>query len=357
MWREAPMEVRQKFEEQALREKEEHQRKYPGYRYQPVVRRTDIIRRRVRKDQAEDDKVEAVAEALIKGKAGNALEKEIRDQMTTRSEAGDSSDGEGSRATASTGSRRRRREVGQLSKGAIRAQRAQARAKQMRQNLLGSNLLNMSMYNAAQQQQQAQQRQHANAMHPHSHPGMQYAMAENYMPVGYDLDGRPVMPHQYPGEMYPPGAMAGPEEGMYHLPPLEGPGYNLGWQGEQALDPYWNSAPVQDGYIHPEAGSSHPDEYYTNSEYALPPLMEQGPREGVVAGPSINMASGAGGEDADGVDPRMRDWTGEVNQTPSGHVMFSERLFDGLGSAGLGRDDGLAAFDEAMKDAQEVNPW
>ncbi len=69
--------------------------RYPGYRYQPVFRRTDIIRRRVRKDASEDEKVVAVAEALIKGKAGGALEKEMKDQMTQRSEASES-DAEGS---------------------------------------------------------------------------------------------------------------------------------------------------------------------------------------------------------------------------------------------------------------------
>jgi len=95
MWREAPQEVRAKFQEQARIEKEEHQRlcvrswryaieagadsRYPGFR------RTDIIRRRVRKDQAEDEKVEAVAEALIQGKSGEKLEKEIRNQMVVRS--------------------------------------------------------------------------------------------------------------------------------------------------------------------------------------------------------------------------------------------------------------------------------
>jgi hypothetical protein len=98
MWREAPQDVRAKFQEMARLEKEEHQRKYvssarprvtwagvdpfryPGYRYQPVFRRTDIIRRRVRKDGAEDEKVEAVAEALIQGKAGGELEREIKEQ-------------------------------------------------------------------------------------------------------------------------------------------------------------------------------------------------------------------------------------------------------------------------------------
>lgn len=54
--------------------------RYPNYRYQPVFRRTDIIRRRVRKDGAEDEKVDAVAAALIHGKAGAELEKEIQEQ-------------------------------------------------------------------------------------------------------------------------------------------------------------------------------------------------------------------------------------------------------------------------------------
>ena len=39
---------------------------------------------------AEDEKVEAVAEALIKGKAGGDLEKEIKDQMVARSDASES---------------------------------------------------------------------------------------------------------------------------------------------------------------------------------------------------------------------------------------------------------------------------
>lgn len=96
MWREAPQDVRHKFQEQARIEKEEHQRKYPGYRYQPVFRRTDIIRRRVRKDPAEDEKVDAVADLLIKGKSGGDLEHEIKEQMvalTQEAEAGDK-DGE-----------------------------------------------------------------------------------------------------------------------------------------------------------------------------------------------------------------------------------------------------------------------
>jgi hypothetical protein len=42
--------------------------------------------------------VEAVAEALIKGKAGDELEKEIKEQMAQRSEASES-EAEGSRSS------------------------------------------------------------------------------------------------------------------------------------------------------------------------------------------------------------------------------------------------------------------
>ena len=90
MWREAPQEVRHKFQEEARLEKEEHQRKYPGYRYQPVFRRTDIIRRRVRKDKTEDEKVEAVAEAMIQGKAGRALAEEVKEQVSKSAAASES---------------------------------------------------------------------------------------------------------------------------------------------------------------------------------------------------------------------------------------------------------------------------
>jgi hypothetical protein len=95
MWREAPQDVRAKFQEQARIEKEEHQRKYPGYRYQPVFRRTDIIRRRVRKDPTEDEKVDVVAEALIQGKTGETLENEVKDALgiTELSEVSTSDEG------------------------------------------------------------------------------------------------------------------------------------------------------------------------------------------------------------------------------------------------------------------------
>ncbi|OCF43601.1 specific transcriptional repressor [Kwoniella heveanensis CBS 569] len=344
MWKEAPQEVRQKFQEEARIEKEEHQRKYPGYRYQPVFRRTDIIRRRVRKDPAEDEKVEAVAEALIQGKAGEALESEIKDQMVSRSEASES-EAESTRST----SRRRRRDVGQLSKGAIRAQRAQARAKQMRQNLLGTNLLNMSLYNAATNRiansapqpphphhhSQAHQHAYSHAMQAppaHGgyppHPGAQHYASgmytmDGYMPMGYDLDGQPIpvgpgAGGAYDAEMYaaiPAGMHAavmgmpqgtGHESEMYRLPPIEGmvdvgTGYEA-WQNPMGAGggagpghvEYWDQpipGPEEMGSQLPPQGSyadMHEEQYYAASYElaAAPPdvgggVDEQGRMEGV----------------------------------------------------------------------------
>ncbi|WVQ85956.1 hypothetical protein IAT38_008124 [Cryptococcus sp. DSM 104549] len=401
MWKEAPQEVRQKFQEQARLEKEEHQRKYPGYRYQPVFRRTDIIRRRVRKDPAEDEKVDAVAEALIKGKAGGALEKEIKEQLVTRSEASESD------AESSRGSRRRRREVGQLSKGAIRAQRAQARAKQMRQNLLGSNLLNMSLYNAANSRLASNPNgypSHPGAAHAAAaaaaghgqHPGMGYQM--DYMPMGYDLEGRPIAMGGAGGGGYaqdvygvaPAPQHPGQETDMYRLPPIDGmmgmP--QAGYEWQQPGMEYWEqpAGGVAPEMMPQQAGYGVPaEEYYAPSyemepgmheagmEYRLPPLMETSRDGGVPGGSSGDRAPGdiiagdyaansAGGNIGERGIPGMRDWAVEGQQTPSGHVMFNERLFDGaLGSAGLqGRgeaEDALGMFDQAMEHAGEVAQW
>ena len=56
----------------------------------------------MRKDPAEDEKVDAVAEALIKGKTGDKLEEEIKEQMVTRGEASESEE----EARTSSGARR-----------------------------------------------------------------------------------------------------------------------------------------------------------------------------------------------------------------------------------------------------------
>lgn len=56
----------------------------------------------MRKDPAEDEKVDAVAEALIKGKTGLKLEEEIKEQMVTRGDASESEE----EARTSSGARR-----------------------------------------------------------------------------------------------------------------------------------------------------------------------------------------------------------------------------------------------------------
>ncbi|WWC72576.1 uncharacterized protein I206_106538 [Kwoniella pini CBS 10737] len=453
MWKEAPLEVRAKFNEQARIEKEEHSKKYPGYRYQPVSRRTDIIRRRVRKDPSEDEKVDAVAAALIEGKSGDKLEEEIKEQIIQKGNESDIGS-EGSTSSARSRSRRRR-DVGQLSKGAMRAQKAQARAKQMRQNLLGTNLLNMSLYNAAtnrlatsshhshHQNAQAQIQQGYLPNGYSSHPGVaaHYSMypTEGYISstIGYDPDGRPVQMVQpgpadmaggYHTEMYPqarggliPEGLPGQEHEMYRLPPIEGmmpmdipQGGPYEWQAQaQQGGEYWdqpgpiNGIPPEMGYGHPHA-STNPEDYYDsssydihpgrstvplpgsssagegietmNAEYTLPPLMDLTRKEDPLMsdrGPGDLIASHyakdhsistSGSEGTDGKNIE-KEASKEGQQTPSNHVLFNERLFDGaLGTAGLGASsssemdnhgegEDLGMFDQAMEQAGGIGNW
>ncbi|OWZ67297.1 hypothetical protein AYX15_01600 [Cryptococcus neoformans] len=121
MWSEAPAEQKAHFNELARIEKEEHMKKYPGYRYQPVYRRTNVVRRRVRKDEAEEEKCKNVAELLMKGKSGQQLEEEIKEKV-----ANDDTKG----AKKNKALSRRASGACELSKGALRALRAQARQRQ-----------------------------------------------------------------------------------------------------------------------------------------------------------------------------------------------------------------------------------
>lgn len=285
------------------------------------------------------------------------------------------------------------------------------------------------MYNAQQQQQrqlaaqQAQSQMHAHAhAQQHSHPGMQYAMQESYMPMGYDYDGRPIMGPsaghaQAHGHSYGPAGHIGHDgygqgvysgEESYRLPPIigyadqgvmdgsGGPGGASAW-GYEAGHPgqldHWGGQhpdPRDDGYYHPSDGQMMPGEYalpqISAMDYQQPSFAEGG---NAIAGPSH---SGTGialpefassphlpsarpaeliaGQYARDVglraedrpaDPRMRDWQREAPETPSGHVVFQDRLFDGaLGSAMMGErrdDDGLGAFDEAVQQVHDVPAW
>ena len=288
-----------------------------------------------------------------------------------------------------------------MSKGALRAQRAQARAKQMRQNLLGTNILNMSMYNA-QAQAQAPAQAHAQSNQPQvipHHPGAQYALTETYMPIGYDMEGRSILPSGfldqdiYPNQgIYATAAGMGPDGGdMYCLPPMDqaiiggGMAHDGLWIGsnndENGVD-YWNgtegpghlNSHIQnhqqphDPSVSTEADYHSQRHGYGYSEpgpgmdYHLPPLVDTS-GHGAGSGPGHAVDFGIMNyrhEDEEGEDPRMRDWGKEGLQTPSGHVLFNERLFDGaLGSAGVQQhsertDEGLVGFGEAIAQANQV---
>lgn len=325
--------------------------------------------------------------------------------------------------------RSRRREQGQLSKGAIRAQRAQARAKQMRQNLLGHNLLQVSMYNAQQQQHQQQQRQVGAASQP---AGMGNGLAESYMPVAYDYDGRPIMDHHQGGHGYPPppppaggdpygqSMYGGADEG-YRLPPILGydapphaggagglaPPPGPAWGHEQPQLDAWGTGgagaygepqpPPDAGYYHHTG-----DGQMLPNDFSLPPLgngssYPPGPSFGddPLGGPSAHGQAGGialpefdtspqvptarpaeliagqyardvglqGSESraSEGGRSNAQSWPHEAPETPSGHMVFQDRLFDGaLGSAMLGErrdDDGLGAFDEAVQQVHDVSAW
>ncbi|WWC63542.1 uncharacterized protein I303_106145 [Kwoniella dejecticola CBS 10117] len=128
MWSEAPADQKAHFNELARVEKEEHMKKYPGYRYQPVYRRTNVIRRRVRKDEAEEQKCKSVAELLIKGKSGEDLENEIKEKIR-KGEKQDVIPASSAITEIKDEKPNSRRSSAacELSKGALRALRAQAR--------------------------------------------------------------------------------------------------------------------------------------------------------------------------------------------------------------------------------------
>jgi hypothetical protein len=254
----------------------------------------------------------------------------------------------------------------------------------MRANLLGHNLLNMSLYNAAQQQAEQQRRAEAQAQaQAHAaalaqgayYPPGGHGYGMEYMPVGYDMDGRPIMDpcapaeygmhhhgHPHHHQAPPPGYIPEYADEMYHLPPV---GY-YDERGYDAAGYYTHSQGMYGGY-----------DPQLDMDYTLPPLLHQADATPAVeAGDPLTLApnsagifpepSQAGGlhasvvdEDERGEDPRMRGWESRVTvpaeqQTPSGHVMFNEHLFDGaLGAVG-GKEDGLGDFDDAMRQANEM---
>lgn len=232
----------------------------------------------------------------------------------------------------------------------------------MRQNLLGSSLLNGMLYNQGYQQQ-GPPHAAARAAAPDmpQHPGQQYHLAQHpgeyAMPVGYDVDGRPIM-RPYPSH---PGAydQQHPGPDMYRLPPIQDA---VGWDSHDHayVPPRMDHWPMHGHEGHgagtPEElhhaggyfdGPSHPAQHYypeyapeAEYEYRFPPLIDgsTAPRTAMPP-PEVPL----GGP------------TATVPEAPSGHVMFNERLFDGaLGSARRELDESLGAFDEAVAQANEA---
>lgn len=261
----------------------------------------------------------------------------------------------------------------------------------MRQNLLGSSLLGGMLYNQGHQQQ--------GPPHPAArpagpgmaqHPGAQYHLAQHpgeyAMPVGYDVDGRPILRSYasggYETALHP--HLQHPSADMYRLPPIQdavgGPNmwdsHDINQYPPSRMD-HWLGH-EQDQLAHGAAAhpSDHtPEEqlhphgsyfegahqYYPayDDEYRFPPLIDgsTAPRSAVPAHDMSGLydSQTAGAAAAAAAAVTMPD-------APSGHVIFNERLFDGaLGSAPLaGRrdlDEGLGAFDEAVAQANESPAW
>jgi len=293
----------------------------------------------------------------------------------------------------------------------------------MRQNLLGSNLLNMSLYNAAQQGRSVPS--HPGAQHhlqytmkdQYMPPPMGYEL-DPHAPHG--MHGAHSMPYsEHQPSMYSAPGLEMDANDMYRLPPIDGMdvGYDQSWTGGPAAGAaaggsgevdYWTGAgpgadtlPYNGGAAHEYSAGAlgYQESYYPPMQgmgdydpnasmihqYQLPPLIDPTGTVTAAAGAAAAGASGAGASGGQGVqqtppqamppqqaqaprvdesiDAAMHEWSAEGQQTPSGHVMFNERLFDGaLGSSGLpsfmdGRDDGLAGFEEALAQAGEIAQW
>jgi hypothetical protein len=287
---------------------------------------------------------------------------------------------------------RRRREDGELSKGALRAQRAQNRAKAMRQNLLGSSLLGGMMYQQSYQHGGYPTDHRVPVQAMPQHPGAQYHVAhhpsEYAMPVGYDVDGRPVMRSYHSGGYDTGGGYDAqpqpsqsheamhPHEGMYRLPPIQDAVGGGMWESHDMAqyppprmehwpeDPYGQHAHAQPQWTPEEEGGQQAGyfegaEHYPDYEqqYRFPPMLEGSNTMPPSAIPSVDMPL----QDAS-TEAWKEAGPSHAPEAPSGHVFFNERLFDGaLGSAPMaGRsheDEGLGAFHEAVAQANETPEW
>ena len=230
-----------------------------------------------------------------------------------------------------------------MSKGAIKAQKAQARQKQMRANLLGHNLLTVSMYNAAQQQAEAQQRaaalaaeqqyrEQAYAHIPQDGQVYDYQSALHHAEPAYGH----VNPHAgYPADMYrlPPLAYE------HHAPQDQGhyPSSQTQWNGVSSW--YAAPAPVPAATYDASMGLA----MYA-SDYARPSISAQGQLHGQPqdhtpqALPPLQAAH------------QVFSWRDEEDVPSRAVGLVDEGLFGGE----LVRDEGLEDFEASV---QQANGW
>jgi len=79
-WNSLPDEEKQIWRAKAEEEKQEHLRKYPGYRYSPITRTNKPIKRNVNRNGEKDRRrCKKVAELLLSGTEGPALENAVKE--------------------------------------------------------------------------------------------------------------------------------------------------------------------------------------------------------------------------------------------------------------------------------------
>ncbi|PWN41645.1 hypothetical protein IE81DRAFT_330728 [Ceraceosorus guamensis] len=66
MWRSLPTEEKEMWAKEAQREKDEHALLYPDYKFKPVYRRENVVRRSVRKEADEEEKNLQIADHILK---------------------------------------------------------------------------------------------------------------------------------------------------------------------------------------------------------------------------------------------------------------------------------------------------
>jgi len=79
-WNSLPEEEKRIWRARAEEEKQEHLRKYPGYRYSPITRTDKPIKRNVNRNGEKDkQRCKKVAELLLSGTEGSALEIAVKE--------------------------------------------------------------------------------------------------------------------------------------------------------------------------------------------------------------------------------------------------------------------------------------